>query len=160
LAYLSVRFWDDDALRRLNITERLLFACIVAGPRVQRLPGLCQIHPSFFNSAMRPCTKAETQAAFQGLLSAKVISWSEETELLRVHRTDNFYPTSNPNQVTSWRKKWAELPDDPLKLEHLTDLQHLAWKRKASRERYALLFSGIIIGQPATYPFVDPRERG
>ncbi len=151
--FLAPQFWDSPKVAKLGPVGKTLFACMIAGPQLSRVPGLYRGSRETFYRPMKPWGIAEVDSAFQGILDAGMAQFDPEAHVIRLPKVWKYHPPANANQIRGWRREWANFPHIDLIFDHLDSLRRLAMRSDSGVLTYDSYFGGIRKGEPETYPF-------
>jgi hypothetical protein len=165
--------WDDRDFLSLSDFERTLWIYLLTGPQVTALPGLQRTSVAIIADTMRR-EPQDVRAALAVLEERGMVMFDPVARVLRVPNAPKYNAAQSPNHIVAWGKRWREIPDCQLKLDHLPDLelavvrerpgQSAAWERqfgaliKALRETSGRPSGGLPLDLPQGLPQALPNS--
>lgn len=151
--FLAPQFWDSKKVAALGGVGKALWACMITGPQLSKVPGLYRGSQETFYKFMRPWSRDEVDSAFKAILVAGFAQFDADDDVIRLPKVWKYHPPQNSNQILSWRRAWVDFPNIDLKFQHLESLRLLANRSDSGPKAFDAYFGGIRQGYPETYPF-------
>jgi hypothetical protein len=126
--------WDDEKFLELDDLSGKLWLMLLTGPLVTALPGLQRggLY-SLCDVLRRPIEQVE--ASVQALRDLGMIEIDARRRVIWIPNAPKHNPAESPNHLKAWWNRWNEIPDCPLKFQHVEHLKKHARLDKASHRK-------------------------
>lgn len=121
-AALDPRLWDDEDFVKLSPKLKIVWIYLLAGPEATRgCPGLLHMGVGALAEGLRQSAQ-DTHAQLEELQRLGWVSVDHTKRLICVPKAPHYRPAGNANVIKGWWRQWRDLPESPLKYEHVSAL--------------------------------------
>ena len=144
---INPKMWHDRHYVPMSDQAKLLWCYLLTGNN-DGVPGLLRGGPGTYSDAMR-WPQDVTSGALDELLRAVFVEYDLEALLLRIPGRPSHVPCTNANVLKAWFRRWKDVPESPLKYQHIGSIREAVEDRKWFEDAWDETFGTIKIPEPS-----------